>query len=101
VLVMYAGRAVEEAGALEVFAAPQHPYTVALLGAVRHPSRTEPRSRLAEIPGIVPTMSAPATTCTFAPRCPRADDRCRTELPLLEMQRSHHAAACFHPGSNR
>jgi oligopeptide/dipeptide ABC transporter ATP-binding protein len=92
---------VEQADVLDLFAAPQHPYTLGLLGAVRHPERTEPRSRLAEIPGIVPTMFAPASDCTFAPRCPRADDRCRSELPILDLQRPEHAVACFHPGSGR
>jgi peptide/nickel transport system ATP-binding protein len=98
VVVMYAGRAVEQAEVSDLFAAPQHPYALGLLRAVRHPSRTRPRSRLAEIPGIVPTMLAPATACAYAPRCPRADDRCRAELPLLGELRPGHAVACFHPG---
>ncbi len=100
VVVMYAGRAVEQAPVLDLFAAPQHPYTLGLLGAIRHPA-TVPRSRLAEIPGIVPTVMSPATACLFAPRCPRATERCRTELPLLTPLRPQHSAACFHPGAVR
>jgi len=98
VMVMYAGRVVEEADVLDTFAAPQHQYTRGLMGAIRHPTRTPPRSRLTEIPGMVPTLLAPAQACAFAPRCPLADDRCRAELPLLGPIRDHHAVACFHPG---
>jgi peptide/nickel transport system ATP-binding protein len=100
VLVMYAGRVVERAGVNDLFSAPQHPYTLGLLGAARHPARTRPRSRLAEIPGIVPTMRAPATDCSFAPRCSRADDVCRSVRPELASSDSalDHAVACFHPG---
>jgi peptide/nickel transport system ATP-binding protein len=97
VVVMYAGRAIEQAGVEDLFSAPQHPYTLGLLGAVRHPT-TPPRSRLAEIPGIVPTLLSPATDCSFAPRCSRATQVCRTELPVLTPLRPDHLAACFHPG---
>jgi peptide/nickel transport system ATP-binding protein len=98
VLVMYAGRKVEEAGAEDLFAAPQHPYTVGLLGAVPNPARQAPGGRLREIPGMVPSLSERLGYCAFAPRCPRADDRSRSERPPLEEVRPGHLVACFHPG---
>jgi peptide/nickel transport system ATP-binding protein len=98
VLVMYAGRKVEEAGADDLFAAPQHPYTVGLLGAVPTPARYATRGRLQEIPGMVPSLSERLGYCAFAPRCPRADDRSRSERPPLREVRADHLVACFHPG---
>jgi peptide/nickel transport system ATP-binding protein len=98
VLVMYAGRKVEEAGADALFAAPQHPYTVGLLGAVPTPARYATRGRLQEIPGMVPSLSERLGFCAFAPRCPRADDRSRSERPPLREVRAGHLVACFHPG---
>jgi peptide/nickel transport system ATP-binding protein len=94
VLVMYAGRKVEEAPVHELFARPQHPYTIGLLGAVPQPGI----GRLREIPGRVPSLAELPTACVFAPRCPRADELSRTEVPELREVGSEHLVACFHPG---
>jgi peptide/nickel transport system ATP-binding protein len=98
VVVMYAGRKVEEAPVHELFAHPQHPYTVGLLAALPQVSNGSGRRRLQEIPGIVPSLPEPPRACTFAPRCPRADDRSRSEEPPLGEVRPDHLVACFHPG---
>jgi len=98
VVVMYAGRKVEEAPVHELFANPQHPYTIGLLGAVPRPNPSGERDRLREIPGRVPSLAQLPEACAFAPRCPRADDRTRSELPLLREIGPHHKVACFHPG---
>jgi peptide/nickel transport system ATP-binding protein len=95
VVVMYAGRKAEEAPVHELFAHPQHPYTIGLLGSI--PRRGV--ERLREIPGLVPALAAPLPHCAFAPRCPRADDRSRSEVPELVEIRPAHLVACFHPGS--
>jgi oligopeptide/dipeptide ABC transporter ATP-binding protein len=79
----------------ELYAHPQHPYTIGLLGAI--PRRGV--ERLQEIPGLVPALSAPIAHCAFAPRCPRADDLSRTQVPELREIRPAHLVACFHPGS--
>lgn len=102
VVVMYAGRKVEEASADQLFHNPQHPYTRGMLRAVPNPYIGTPNqrpSRLEEIPGIVPTISEPVDVCLFAPRCPRATAECRTHKPPLVADLSGHQAACFHPGS--
>jgi peptide/nickel transport system ATP-binding protein len=98
VVVMYAGRKVEEAEVHELFAHPQHPYTVGLLAAIPRIAEGDGRRRLQEIPGIVPSLPEPVPQCTFAPRCPRADERSRTEEPPLRAVRPDHQVACFHPG---
>jgi peptide/nickel transport system ATP-binding protein len=100
VMVMYAGRKVEEAGASQLFADPQHPYTLGLLGAVPTMSRAAADGRLQEIPGMVPSLDRKLDYCGFAPRCPRADDRCRAQVPPLEDARPEHLVACFHPGGS-
>jgi peptide/nickel transport system ATP-binding protein len=95
VVVMYAGRKAEEAPVHELFAHPQHPYTIGLLGAI--PRRGV--DRLQEIPGLVPSLSEPLPYCAFAPRCARADETSRTGVPELREVRPSHLVACFHPGS--
>jgi peptide/nickel transport system ATP-binding protein len=98
VLVMYAGRKVEEAPVDELFARPQHPYTIGLMGAIPRPGGADRQGRLREIPGRVPSLSAPATACAFADRCPRADELTRSEVPPLREVERRHLVACFHPG---
>jgi peptide/nickel transport system ATP-binding protein len=99
VIVMYAGRKVEEASVLELFDRPAHPYTRGLLGSIARGRAGARARRLQEIPGIVPSLKEPITGCAFAPRCSHSSDRCRREAPTLrEIGRddsSPHLAACF------
>ena len=100
VVVMYAGRKVEEAAVEELFARPLHPYTRGLMASIPRlsPLRSEshqPRARLAEIPGMVPALSNLPRGCAFAPRCPFAVEHCRNEYPLYEEKRPGHWAACW------
>jgi peptide/nickel transport system ATP-binding protein len=101
VIVMYAGRKVEEAAVEELFARPLHPYTRGLmasiprLGLMRGESEAA-ASRLSEIPGMVPALTNLPDGCVFAPRCAHADDRCRTQYPRYEEKRPGHWAACWH-----
>ena len=99
IAVMYSGRVVEQGTLDEIFYDPQHPYTVGLLAAIpRVDDEPGARRRLQEIPGIVPSLPEPPPRCTFAPRCPRADERSRSEEPALREVRPDHHVACFHPG---
>jgi peptide/nickel transport system ATP-binding protein len=98
VLVMYAGRKVEEAPVEELFARPQHPYTIGLMGAIPRPGGADRQGRLREIPGRVPSLPGPWQACAFAERCPRADEKTRSEVPPLREVERGHAVACFHPG---
>jgi peptide/nickel transport system ATP-binding protein len=97
VVVMYAGRKAEEAPVGELFAHPQHPYTMGLLGAVPRPGVAH-NGRLQEIPGRVPSLAELPTHCAFADRCPRADEQSWSEVPALRRVRPDHVVACFHPG---
>jgi oligopeptide/dipeptide ABC transporter ATP-binding protein len=93
VAVMYAGQVVEEAPVAALFEQPEHPYTVGLLGAI--PSIGAPRARLAAIEGRVPPATDWPAGCRFAPRCPFADERCRTEAPALREVRAGHRSRCW------
>jgi peptide/nickel transport system ATP-binding protein len=100
VVVMYAGRKVEEADAAELFDNPGHPYTKGLLGSIPQldtAARSEAkRPRLTEIKGMVPSLFNLPAGCSFAPRCGLASDHCRSHKPPLEEQRPRHWIACWH-----
>jgi peptide/nickel transport system ATP-binding protein len=92
VAIMYLGRVVETAGADAFFAAPNHPYTTALLSEL--PSIHERRRRFAPIRGEIPSPLDPPPGCAFHPRCPSALDRCRAAQPALRPITPGHDSAC-------
>ena len=96
-IVMYAGRAVEQAPVEELYARPRHPYTVGLLNALPSAAATTGRRRLAEIPGMVPPPFTDPDECAFAPRCPRAEPDCTAVRPPFEKHGDSHLVACLHP----
>ncbi len=93
VAVMYAGRIVEQASVARLFAEPQHPYTIGLLGSI--PRLHLEQDRLAAIEGQVPEPFAANTGCRFEPRCPFAIERCRADDPMLSKIEKNHRAACW------
>ena len=100
VVVMYAGRKVEETSAERLFDNPGHPYTRGLLASIPHLDTAAHsdarRARLNEIKGMVPSLFNLPQGCSFAPRCGLASDRCREVRPPLEEQRPGHWIACWH-----
>jgi peptide/nickel transport system ATP-binding protein len=95
VMVMYAGRKVEEASVDALFERPLHPYTSALLASMPGARSVGRRTRLAEIPGIVPSLIDPPPGCAFADRRPRVTPRCRQEAPPLRQLGAAHVVACW------
>ncbi len=101
VIVMYAGRKVEEAEVDALFEEPLHPYTHGLLASIPRLTVMSGRpanggERLNEIPGMVPALSNLPPGCTFAPRCAFADERCRAQFPPYEQLRPGHWVSCWH-----
>jgi oligopeptide/dipeptide ABC transporter ATP-binding protein len=93
VIVMYAGKVVERCAAERLFAEPQHPYTIGLLGSI--PRLHLAQARLSAIEGVVPDPVAFPQGCRFHPRCPFAVDKCRAEVPPLIKVSENHEAACW------
>jgi peptide/nickel transport system ATP-binding protein len=98
VMVMYAGRKVEEAPVGALFGNPRHPYTTGLLGAIPKlgSSLTGRQTKLADIPGVVPSLKQRIVGCVFAGRCVMATDLCRQAAPALELKATDHFAACHY-----
>jgi peptide/nickel transport system ATP-binding protein len=94
VIVMYAGRKIEEAPTGELFDRPAHPYTRGLMASIPRLKAKNRKRRLAEIPGIVPSLREPIQGCAFAPRCAYAVERCRVETPELRAVGGAHVVAC-------
>jgi peptide/nickel transport system ATP-binding protein len=100
VVVMYAGRKVEEAPVEKLFAHPRHPYTRGLLGSMPRLGdsvREGVVKRLVEIPGMVPSLKEEQPGCLFAPRCRNAIAHCVQETPPFAEHGAGHSAACWNP----
>ena len=93
VLVMYAGRMVEQAPVVRLFDHPLHPYTKGLLSCV--PTLDQDQDRLVAIPGSLPEPSRRPPGCRFSARCSHAVAACGAAIPLLETYETNHSAACI------
>jgi len=96
VIVMYAGKIVEQGEATKLYGNPQHPYTMGLLRSVPRLGENV-KHKLAPIGGLPPDLLAPPTGCRFRPRCPRAQEKCEQAPPLMETSPGQ-LAACWFPG---
>ena len=92
--IMYAGRLVEEGRTADVFRTPRHPYTAHLIASLPRLGDSAPKEGLA---GAPPNLAAPPPGCRFHPRCPRATDLCRRDVPPMRELAPAHRVACFHP----
>lgn len=95
VIVMYAGKIVEEASTIDLFETPQHPYTEGLLNSI--PKIEERRDRLHVIKGVVPNPLHMPQGCRFNPRCPYAVEKCREVEPELQELTHNHKVSCWYP----
>jgi oligopeptide/dipeptide ABC transporter ATP-binding protein len=100
VVVMYAGRKVEEGSVRELFERPLHPYTKGLLGSIPNLEAAAHakagRARLTEIKGMVPSLADLPEGCSFAPRCALATGECHAAYPPLRQHRPGHWVSCWH-----
>jgi oligopeptide/dipeptide ABC transporter ATP-binding protein len=95
VIVMYAGRIVEQAPVADIFESPCHPYTRGLLGSIPSDQAIRDKSRLSEIKGMVPALTNMPLGCPFHPRCPRKMDICVEKVPDLFTPASGRRVACW------
>ena len=101
VIVMYVGRILEEAPAVEIFGNPMHPYTQGLMESIPKVGEKlhKGKRQLVEIKGVVPSLLNLPPGCAFRERCPRADEACK-EPPEMSMSLPGHRVRCFHPHLN-
>lgn len=97
VAVMYLGKIAEISRGDDLYLNPQHPYTRALLSAIPIPDPTYKKERII-LQGDVPSPLNPPSGCYFHPRCPKAQGKCSSDTPHLEIRSNDHEASCFYPG---